>query len=765
MRFAILALALLATPAAAAQSWSTQWEARSENGETELTGARAAHAAEFIRMLEAASAWFASMGFQPPQLERSPSNPDAYLARVKESPTDIVSFVNYNIEREDRSRMFLTGDLDMTSPTTPIERLMWASPVHELLHASMWEYGGFRRVAYARRAPLPECPEGTDATALGWFNEGASSVLQIRWYEREKGGTYGHPFTHPGVAAWVRQFDNPLHLPSIPDRLLSSDLAFRAERDAGRSWRCGYGTWPFWYFVGNALAEEPGQEVEYLRYILERPSGWEDGALAAVDQGLKDAAEAFGSSFRVDEGLFELYPAFIAEYADTTAFYEDPRLVVLLGGSQLDQRSSILDPLSASAWEVDVTVPDDLGEGSVPFRVTVESDEERDHLHLIEGSRVIRQPLADEDPYEVVVPVRRDTTFLIRLANVARDAAETDVAGYTIRFEVGGFYGNTATDVPNVDIPPGFSVMSGPPELVGCSGGADGGSVFDLITAAEAQGDVRRRVDGSQRMLDTMEEALEDGEFYFPGMTAQQREAMERAIASGMISEAELAEMRAAVREAQGEMGEVRESGAEAQADLASEFQDRSILAVTLVGQAGGETCQILLGANLRGEEGGAQQLTVQADEEEPDGPMAVGIGNVSWVVGSLQEMVARDEAGELFSVCMMTPEEQEEERQRARDSACPPVVCTAGSLTLEDASQGRAKGTLSVDLVRSTPSEQTCPRVDRASLVVGFNIASANEGQDAEVMRALSDETLRTMGLSQEEIDALRRFDNGMLE
>ena len=113
-------------------------------------------------------------------------------------------------------------------------------------------------------------------------------------------------------------------------------------------------------------------------------------------------------------------------------------------------------------------MPDDLDGRSVPFRVTVESDEERDQLHLIEGQRVIQQPLADVDPYEVVVPVRRDTTFLIRLANVAEDAAATETAGFTIRFEVGGFYGETAAgDVPEVDIPPGFSVMSGPPETGG----------------------------------------------------------------------------------------------------------------------------------------------------------------------------------------------------------------------------------------------------------------------------------------------------------
>ena len=132
--------------------------------------------------------------------------------------------------------------------------------------------------------------------------------------------------------------------------------------------------------------------------------------------------------------------------------------------------------------------------------------------------------------------------------------------------------------------------------------------------------------------------------------------------------------------------------------------------------------------------------------------PLLVGISNVGWLKGSWQDM-ARDEHP--FNVCMMTPREQAAERQ----SQCP-VVCSGGALVLDEASQGRAKGTLRVDLVRTLPSEQGCPRVDRRELVVGFNIASANSGQDADMMRGISDETLRAMGMDQAQIDAIRQFD-----
>ena len=679
----------LAPMSLAAQTWTTDWEARSEDGTTHLTGDRAAHAAVFVDMLEEASAWFASMGFRAPDLERSPTNPDAYLVRVKRD-TSIVSSTNYNPSARPTSSMWLTGNLGMTSPTTATERLMWASPVHELLHAVMWRYDAFERTALPTMRPnaprLDRCPDGTDATLIGWFNEGASSVLQVRWYERKKMQSqrygrraYGHPFTDPGVAAWVRHFDQPIHSGRVPPAFQNKNAAsYQAERAAGRSWRCGYGTWPFWYFVGDQLAKEPGQEGEYLRYILEQPSGWERGALEAVDNGLKAAAAAFGSPNRVNDGLYELYPAFIAEYADTTAFYERPVALDLRGRSEVKWHDGSIEPMAATAFEVSINVDDNATQTS-RFRVTLDPQDGRDQLHLIAGQTVYRQgeALADEDPYSVEIPVLRDTTILVRLANVAEEAKDTEGLNYAMRFELGGFYGAEASDpytAPDVDIPPGFSVMSGPPELVGCSGGADGGSVFDLITAAEAVGDIRRAEGNANQMLTDMDEALEDGEFPMPGATPAEREAMQSMIESGAISEAQIAEMRAMIAEAQAEMEGYRPEIDEAKNELASEYRGRSRLIANFVGTAGNQTCQVLLAAGLRGEEGGAQQLSVADDSDlGEDDPLAVGIESVGYLVGSsIQEMMMADDA---YSICMMTPEEQAREQR----SSCP-TVCSGGA-------------------------------------------------------------------------------------
>lgn len=763
MRSCLLFSFLLLIPSvASAQPWpTTDWHVVAKDG-SELAGAYVAHGQTFGEMLEEASAWYQSMGYRAPDMERSERRPGAFLARLKDDPTDITSGNTYFPDRSPANRMRLTANLGMTSPSTPIERLMRASPVHELFHAVQWSYS-----AYATARPdagvLPSCGTGTDANRIGWFAEGTASALQVRWIEQVSGSSYT-PYGDPSRAAWIRYYDQPLHEPRLPESYLAGPRR-EAERSAGRSWLCGYGTWYFWYAVGELLAETPGQESAYFRSILERSETWkEDGGVAAVDHGLRDAAEAFDSSYRVDEGLYEIYPAFIAEYVDDEQFYETKDAVYLRGGSEVKWRDGTIEPLAAEAFKVTINVRDDLPAGeSSRFRVTLDPQPGRDQLHLIEGQVVHRRPLADEDPYQFEVPVRGDTTFFVRLANVAEEATATEGIDYAVRFELGGFYGAPASDpyaAPEVDIPPGFSVMSGPPALVGCSSGSGGQSVFDLITGAEAVGDMRRMVDENAQGLEDMEEALDDGEFLIPGASPTQREAMAQAIESGQISPEEIARLRAALEKAQGQMAEVRRDvEADAVPTVARQYRGRSQLLVNLVGQAGDETCHVMIFAGLRGEEGGAQQLTVEDDQNtDRDTPLPVGISDVGYLSGS--SMLEAMQSDDRFRTCMMTPREQESEAQ----TRCP-VVCSGGQLTLERAAQDHAKGTLQVDLVRTAPDRRDardCPLVDRRELVVGFNITSANQGPDADPLQGISDEAFRLLGMDQATIDMLRGIYGG---
>ncbi|MEM8601222.1 MAG: hypothetical protein AAGF99_14980, partial [Bacteroidota bacterium] len=478
IRFVRLACFLaVAVPSSAAQPWpTTQWRAVDSTGQALEQVDRAVHGRTFALMLEEASRWYASLGFRIP--DQVVSSDGSYVTFLKDDPDDIGSVFNWYDTGSPRNRLFLTGNLAMTAPRTPLERLMWASPVHELFHGIQWSYPGYTS-ARPQSPRLPSCGTNSDAVAIGWFNEGAASVLQVRWIERERSVAYGHPFHGGTRAAWVRYFDQPLHLPSLPASLVSGPQR-ELEREAGRSWRCGYGTWYFWYAVGDLLATEPGQEAAYLRYILEEPDGWTGAAVGAVDAGLKRAAQAFGSPNRVDGGLFELYPTFIAEYADTLAFYGRPEPISLRGRSEVRFEDGFIEPISTKAFQVTVNVDDTLpSDQPSRFRVTLDPQPNRAQMHLIEGRTRYRAPVSATTPYQFEVPVRRDTTFLVRLANVAEDAAATRGTPYTLRFEIGGFYGAPAsgpTDIPEIDIPPGFNVLSGPPPLIGCQGGPEAGS-------------------------------------------------------------------------------------------------------------------------------------------------------------------------------------------------------------------------------------------------------------------------------------------------
>lgn len=768
LRFATrLALAALffAVPAAA-QSWpTTDWTIVREDGEP-LTTDQQQGARFYRQQLQDASRWYQAAGFRAPRMIRENETSGPYVGYISTDTTSLGAV--YRNERGEYSdawldwaienivdyfnpgqRFYLSGHRGAWTPTTKWETTMSYGPAHELFHAV--------QAAYGRPSGAPS---GSMCTSLGgqpgigstdWAWEGMASAVQIRYLERARGVTFEHPYKNPQFAAWTRYFDHPVHQPRHSKLPTNSTL----------SWYCGYGSWYFWYAMGDMLGDTPEEKIGFLQYVLSAPGDWSDYGIAKLDAGLRRAAQEYDSRSRYDEGLYELYPAFIAEYADDERFYQIPDAVYLRGRSEVKWRNGVIAPIETKAFTVTINIDDNQPRDRPSrFRVTLDPQPNREQLHLIEGTRVIQPALSDVDPYQFEIPIYRDTTVLVRLANVAEDAPATEGTQFSARFELGGFYGAPASGpyvAPDVDIPPGFNVMSGPPELISCQGGADGGSVFDLITAAEATGDVRRMVDGGQRMLDNMEEALDDGEFYIPGMTAQQREAMERAVASGAISEAQLAEMRAAVREAQGEMGNVRQSGAEAQAELSREYENRSRLIMTLVGRVGNETCQILISAGLQGEEGGAQQLSVEdPDDYDSDGPLPVGISNVGWLVGSIEDMVDRDRSEDLFDVCMMTPEEQ----QRERESSCP-AVCSGGRLILEEASQGHAKGTLRVDLLRTRDNPNGgCPRVERRELVVGFNITSANHGQDADMLRGISDETLRAMGMDESQINAMRQFD-----
>ncbi|MEM0962202.1 MAG: hypothetical protein AAGK21_06685 [Bacteroidota bacterium] len=471
----VVAQTVVLSPTASSQEWLTDWAIIEASRERDVLASpvplteRAAIADKHEAILEEASAWYASLGFSPP-LQHYGANAIGqqwYIGILKDDAGEIGS------SHSENGRMQLTSNPGFLTADTPLWRLMEASAVHELFHGIQKAYPAYYTTP---SETLPECVAGSSgANTLGWIGEGMPSAVQIQWIERtwrEEGradARYGHPFLGSSNAAWVRHFDQSLHIPSVAPQYRQSGSARDAESTAGRSWYCSYGTWYFWYAVGELLASEPDDRTAYLRHIYERVNGWHIGGLAIVDAGLRVAADELDSIEALRDtrgnryanpyragGLYVLYPEFIAQYANAPAFYESVREVQVSTPGLYEEvsapvslephhvRGEPLAPVASRAWRVEVVPPPDAPGSSVTVRIGVEAGPgtDRDDLHLIVDHDVVTRPRGKTVPYdaEFEVSATTSTSFLVRVANVAMAAEETAEANYRLRVEVGGFY-------------------------------------------------------------------------------------------------------------------------------------------------------------------------------------------------------------------------------------------------------------------------------------------------------------------------------------
>ena len=765
--FFAAALALLLSRPAAAQ-WPTNDWVVEEDLDTEIAeavggGGLGWGTAEMVRqtgtwfdrtviaekhrgMLGGASRWFESLGFGPPHQMTEDGNTrvqsgEAYLAYLKPSEEEISSTYYAS------GKMALTTHPGFLRPDSPMWTLMEASAVHELFHAVQT---GAAPTASDYASGLPGC--GEDVSTVDWLIEGSASAVQIAWLEGQV-GRYMHPFVAPGRAAWVRTFDNPLHRPTLPAAYQPGSPGHAAERAAGISWRCEYGTWYFWYAVGEMLAREDHEQVAYLRHIFEQGGAWDEGGLANVDAGLRQAAEAIGSIAPYRNGLYDLYPEFIAQYLTKERFYENLEEVELEAPDLFETTDADsggpLEPISMRGWKVRVALPQISGSQPYTVRFEVEAPTEaaRDALHLIVDDDVAGRPVDPTAPFahvERIDAADGEAEFLVRVANVAEAAAETTPTPFTLRIEVEGFYGDEVASGDagaGGELPPGFAIRG--PAAWTCQGGADARALFDLMTPDELGRDVDRALPEMARDMSDMMDNLE--------IAIQRLERQGQA--AGMSSE-QIAEMRRQME------AEIERAQAEAQPDIdraADEMRSRRVteLLATFVGQNGGEECQVTLSATLTGREGGAQIIPGAVESDRYPDDEAPGFGIAVFPEAFLTMMRANmtaalqfaTEAGpgaipagfgamedpyDGWSICTMTDEERRSARASTA-SGCPPVLCTAGQLVLEQAEQGQIAGSFQFEALK-WPEESTgrCRVPSGRETIVGhFNVASTDDGYD----------------------------------
>lgn len=376
---------------------------------------------------------------------------ERYLGYLNPDPTGIGSL------HDEYGRINLSTHPGFLKPIDSLEQLFEVSAVHELFHAVQAGNPAYFQFVYGKNSQQPGSPEcERDVVANHWLTEGSASAVQIQYLERQNKYVYGHPFKGSPRVSWVRYFDQPLDWGGLPPQYRIRDIT-PIWRDR-QSWSCSYGTWYFWYAVGNMLGSkdpDDSRRTAYLRHIFGQHGPWEGTGLAMVDAGLKQAAKAFEAIAPYQGGLFALYPQFVAQYLNVDDFYENVENVVMVAPSLYETSQqltdiSMLEPIASRAWRFRVQLPSNATLVPHIVRFVLESPNQSslEGLHLIVDRKVIERPVDPSVPYSHTRSTGIDSPneqgeweYFVRVANVAKDAATTLPAEFILRAEVEGYYG------------------------------------------------------------------------------------------------------------------------------------------------------------------------------------------------------------------------------------------------------------------------------------------------------------------------------------
>lgn len=715
-------------------------------------GGRSELAEKHRKVLEAASPWYQKLGFPAPRQltedrDLRVASGEAYLGFLKKSPDD--PFSHHDSDGE----MWLTSNPGFLDEDEPMWQLLKASAVHELYHAIQRGMTGSLDAA-ARdpdRIELLACQKTGSShvpSDLSWITEGTAAMVQIRWLEQQSGERWGHPFRGSHRPTWIRQFDQSLSL-----GWLSPEQRQKRKKEDTASWSCDYGTWYFWYAVGEMIGRNDEEKVAYTRYLYNGPRAWGIDGIGAVDLALQRAAEEYDAIRAYRGGLYDLYPQFVAQYLTEDDFYGNLQTVEL-GAPDLYETRSLpkgrplgpvdprgpIEPLGSRAWRFRIKLPEN--ESSIPYNVRFTLDAldgtDRDDLHLIVDEHVAHRPEDPTAPYadvqdaSLAKPAADGAIeYLVRVANVAPMASRTSDAGFSLRVEVDGFYAEgVSSDVSTGDIdrvagelPPGFNMRG--PEPWSCAGGK-ARAIYAVTTPDEAVRKLERLlpqvVGNTQNWLNDLEiQADKESKKGNSSMSREELAAFRR-------------QMEALVAAGRHEV----KPHVTAAADRAR-AQTTTGLAATFVGQGADGDCQMTLTATLGSGLGpqvvaGAVDESLYPPDEAPEFAIRVHpAGMLRAMRAGIPTIHPADPRRGDWEVCAMT----DAERQRTRglaSASCPPVVCSAGKLTLEAAEQGRIAGTFEFDVVRWPEDRYAgCGTPLARDKVVGhFNVGSTDDGNES---------------------------------
>lgn len=337
--------------------------------------------------LEVASVWMRDLGFNGPKIntDHDANGKVRYEAWIDDvSPREKLareSWARYDIDNSTLSLssgyFFAMGDLGK-------DAYHIAAPTHEMFHAVQASY--------------PALPFTLDHA---WIFEGTASAVMLAWLRQSGHGV--------AVEAKSRDYDRPLHQPLC-------------GRVSGQTHYGCYATQQFWTWLGSELGSE--DNVAYLHDVLQQDLTEKSG-LAGVNNALVQWNK---------DGLYDLYPEFIREVASTPDYFSSAgtdKLTLQYSGKKKEQHlDGQVGPLASNAVQVKIRIPKELS-----ARLTIEFKQDHDDLHLIVDGARLDKNQRQRNHFETTLsgqPAAHE--FLVRVANVARNAVDTDPRNYDLEF-------------------------------------------------------------------------------------------------------------------------------------------------------------------------------------------------------------------------------------------------------------------------------------------------------------------------------------------
>lgn len=336
--------------------------------------------------LEDASVYFEQLGFKAPEVDmdgRPPYEDDSpYMFALGGDSLLVENDLVYGYYENSEPGGTLVVDSEHYFQISGTDNNT-ATPTHELFHGIQAAYPFYDNTS----------------TEWRWIVEGTASAAEATWLKQTNGG-YGEgfwPFPWP-------LYDYPLHRP-------------RNYQDSLQPYATGH----FWAGLGKLLNHNPS--IRVLAQLFETMPGTMDD-LSSVDIGL----------IQLDtDGLYDLYPEFIAEFVQRNQFFEHVDNVGFIAYDEETTEGSVkgtVKEVATNAHELSLILS-----GDEMARLIIEFETDHEDLHLIVGDTRYDSSslLGSRNRFETIVT--EDTNperFFIRVANIAEEPKESISRDYTL---------------------------------------------------------------------------------------------------------------------------------------------------------------------------------------------------------------------------------------------------------------------------------------------------------------------------------------------